>query len=109
MAPLRSQITALDDPNAPPFVVSWDKSLHGMSLVEGFEVRRAGSFPVKATVTVDVESTPELFEVDEDLQAVIGLQECTKGQAIHAVWKYIHAHNLQDANVPMRMVSRRVA
>jgi len=97
------KITALDDPNAPPFVVSWDKSLHGMSLVEGFEVRRAGSFPVKATVTVDVESTPELFEVDEDLQAVIGLQECTKGQAIHAVWKYIHAHNLQDANVPMRM------
>jgi len=101
---LRVELLPLDgEGDGPGEVFTWEKHRHVGEQVDAFELRRAGTQSARVRVTLDVDSAPALYRVAGALRDVCPQAECTKQQAIHAVWKYVKEKGLQDIAEPMKV------
>jgi SWI/SNF-related matrix-associated actin-dependent regulator of chromatin subfamily D len=62
--------------------------------LDGFEVKRTGTIPVKARIVIYLAHTPEKFALSPELAALLDIREETRQSVISALWAYIKEHKL---------------
>lgn len=61
------------------------------------DVRRKGSRPIKAKITLQPKQYPTRLTVSQPLRDLLGLErEETRAGVVLSLWKYVKFHNLQD-------------
>lgn len=64
--------------------------------LDGFEVKRKGSEPVKVKIALYLSHTPERYSLDPTLASLLDIKEETRAGVISALWGYIKYHKLFD-------------
>ncbi|VDB86612.1 unnamed protein product [Peniophora sp. CBMAI 1063] len=76
-------------------IVEWHRGANQPSL-DGFTIRRMGDRPTNMRIMLYLDHHPELFKVNQELAALIGIKEGTQNEIIQAVWNYVKLQNLID-------------
>ena len=81
--------------------IEWnqDTSASGLKSSEdkdGIEIIREGNKELDLTISIHINHSPEQFKARPELFSLIGIRQCTRTQAIAALWEYIKANRLQD-------------
>jgi len=84
-------------------IITWDKVNHVGPHKEQFEIRRKGSAPVEASISIHMDWQPERFCLDQRLSEVLGIQYETKARILQAFWTYVKKHQLQDHKQPQQL------
>jgi len=81
-------------------VIEWDRESFEEEIMEhnGFEIVREGDKEIELTVSIWIDYSPKQFKVCRELSSLIGIRQCTRTQAVTALWHYIKYHKLQDLN-----------
>ncbi|WFD34658.1 non-specific serine/threonine protein kinase [Malassezia cuniculi] len=66
--------------------------------LDGFEIKRTGSVPVKARIVIYPLYVPERFSVAPPLAELLDVQEDTRAGVLSALWAYIKDRRLLDEN-----------
>ena len=66
--------------------------------LDGFEIKRTGSVPVKAKIVLYPLYVPERYSVAQPLAQLLDVQEETRAGVLNALWGYIKTHRLLDEN-----------
>ncbi|KAL4399216.1 SWI/SNF and RSC complex subunit Ssr3 [Malassezia pachydermatis] len=66
--------------------------------LDGFEIKRTGTEPVKAKIVLYPLYVPERYSVSPPLAQLLDIQEETRAGVLSALWAYIKQHNLLDEN-----------
>ncbi|WFD03542.1 non-specific serine/threonine protein kinase [Malassezia obtusa] len=66
--------------------------------LDGFEVKRTGSVPVKAKIVLYPLYVPERYSVSQPLAQLLDVQEETRAGVLSALWGYIKSRRLLDEN-----------
>ncbi|PKI82881.1 non-specific serine/threonine protein kinase [Malassezia vespertilionis] len=64
--------------------------------LDGFEIKRMGSVPVKAKIVIYPLYTPERYSVAEPLAQLLDVREETRAGVLNALWGYIKSKRLLD-------------
>lgn len=64
--------------------------------LDGFEIKRKGSEPVKVKIAMYVAHTPERYALDPVLAQLLDIKEETRAGVISALWGYIKDRKLLD-------------
>lgn len=64
--------------------------------LDGFEIKRTGTEPVKAKIVLYPLYVPERYSVSPPLAQLLDIQEETRAGVLSALWAYIKQHNLLD-------------
>ncbi|CAO1631884.1 unnamed protein product [Parajaminaea phylloscopi] len=84
------QGSARADGNDLPLIAAAEPGL------DGFEVKRKGSEPVKVRIALYISHTPERYTLDSSLAALLDIKEETRPGVISALWGYIKDRKLID-------------
>jgi SWI/SNF-related matrix-associated actin-dependent regulator of chromatin subfamily D len=84
--------------------IEWNKETHlsgtsGGQAEEdkdGIQVIREGDKEYDLSIAIHINYTPKQFKVKSELSALIGVRQCTRMQAVSALWEYMKANRLQD-------------
>ena len=81
--------------------IEWNKDTFAAGLKasedkDGIEIIREGDKELELTIGIHMNFVPKQFKARPELQALIGVQQCSKTQAISALWEYIKVNRLQD-------------
>lgn len=68
--------------------------------LDGFEIKRTGSVPVKVKIAFYLQHTPERYLLSTDLANLLGLVESTRADILNAMWSYIQTNSLLDEGNP---------
>ncbi len=63
---------------------------------DGIEIIREGGRELDLVISIHVNYSPRQFKVKSELQALIGIRQCTRTQAISALWEYVKTNRLQN-------------
>ncbi len=74
----------------PPLTASADVAL------DGFEIKRKGSVPVKVRLALYLAHSPQRFALAPELASLLDIQEETRAGVISALWAYIKERRLLD-------------
>ncbi|KAK0560316.1 SWI/SNF and RSC complex subunit Ssr3 [Tilletia horrida] len=74
----------------PPLLATTDPSL------DGFEIRRLGSQPVKVRIVLYLAHTPEQYTLAPELAELLDMRQATRADVIQALWAYIRDRRLLD-------------
>ncbi|KAK0554249.1 SWI/SNF and RSC complex subunit Ssr3 [Tilletia horrida] len=74
----------------PPLLTTTDPSL------DGFEIRRLGSQPVKVRIVLYPAHTPEQYSLAPELAELLDIRQATRADIIQALWAYIRDRRLLD-------------
>mgnify|MGYP001759628593 FL=1 len=66
--------------------------------LDGFEIKRTGTEPVKAKIVLYPLYVPERYSVSPPLAQLLDVQEETRAGVLSALWAYIKQKNLLDEN-----------
>lgn len=66
--------------------------------LDGFEIKRTGSVPVKARIVIYPLYVPERYSVAPPLAELLDVQEDTRAGVLSALWGYIKDRRLLDEN-----------
>lgn len=80
-------------------MIVWD-SARTPAPHEGFEVRRKGDKEFTVNLRLEMNYMPEKFKLSSALMEVLGIEVDTRPRIIAAIWHYVKARKLQDANDP---------
>jgi SWI/SNF-related matrix-associated actin-dependent regulator of chromatin subfamily D len=91
-----------EDGPLPNGVVVWQKHKMDHEARNAFEIKRQGSKPVKATITLEMDYQPEFYTVPAALETLIGLQTGEGGvpgiyiisHIASKIWSYCRTHGL---------------
>lgn len=64
--------------------------------LDGFEIKRTGTEPVKAKIVLYPLYVPERYSLSPPLAQLLDIQEETRAGVLSALWAYIKQHNLLD-------------
>lgn len=64
--------------------------------LDGFEVKRRSSRPLRAKIFLYPAANPEKFRLAEPLASLLALTVATRGEVVAALWKYVGTHELLD-------------
>lgn len=80
-------------------VAEWheDASAPGRVSFDALDIRRRGSQPVAARITLQPKEQLDAFELSPALARVLALQRETRAGVVLALWHYVRVHKLQDA------------
>mmetsp|Transcript_12960 Transcript_12960/g.47381 ORF Transcript_12960/g.47381 Transcript_12960/m.47381 type:complete len:528 (+) Transcript_12960:71-1654(+) len=94
-------VTVELDPELYPdnHTVVWSKA-SASKPVDGFEVKRMGSKPFEAKVTLEVDYVPQRYRLVPPLSTVLGLHSEPRSKVITTLWQYIKLKGLQDVSEP---------
>ncbi|KAG7575522.1 SWIB/MDM2 domain superfamily [Arabidopsis thaliana x Arabidopsis arenosa] len=67
---------------------------------EGFEIKRIGCQEFAAKILLEMNYVPEKFKTSPALMQVLGIEVDTRPRIIAAIWHYVKARKLQNANDP---------
>lgn len=90
VAPQQGALRA--DGNDLPLIAAAEPGL------DGFEVKRKGSEPVKVKIALYLSHTPERYSLDPNLAALLDIKEETRAGVFSALWGYIKDRKLIDEN-----------
>ncbi|PWN45344.1 hypothetical protein IE81DRAFT_308961 [Ceraceosorus guamensis] len=76
----------------PPLITTSEPAL------DGLEVKRTGSTPVKAKIVLYPAYTPERYALSPALATLLDVKEETRAGVIAALWGYVKANGLLDEN-----------
>lgn len=78
--------------------LEWSRDTHSKELGEkdGIEILREGNKELNLTILIYINHSPKQYKVKPELSSVIGIKQCTRFQAISALWEYIKVNRLQD-------------
>lgn len=62
--------------------------------LDGFEVKRTGTIPVKARIVIYLNHTPEKYALSPELASLLNIREETRQSVISAIWAYIKERKL---------------
>lgn len=80
-------------------MIVWDSS-RTPTPHEGFEVKRKGDKEFNVNIRLEMNYLPEKFKVSSPLMEVLGIEVDTRARIITAIWQYVKARKLQNANDP---------
>ncbi|KAL6960425.1 hypothetical protein U1Q18_038190 [Sarracenia purpurea var. burkii] len=80
-------------------IIMWDGA-RSPTPQEGFEVKRIGDKEFTANIRLEMNYTPEKFKLSPALMEVLGIEVDTRPRIIAAIWHYVKARKLQNANDP---------
>lgn len=78
------------DGHEAPLITASDPGL------DGFEIKRKGSEPVKCKIALYLAHTPERYALDPNLAMLLDIKEETRAGVISALWAYIKDRKLLD-------------
>lgn len=67
---------------------------------EGFEVKRKGDKEFTANIRLEMNYMPEKYKLSLALMEVLGIEVDTRSRIIAAIWHYVKARKLQNADDP---------
>ncbi|KAI8901336.1 SWI/SNF complex 60 kDa subunit [Globomyces pollinis-pini] len=76
--------------------IQWNNSVGGTEM-DGFEVKRRGDAEVNLKILLQLDNVPEKHKLSPGLAKLLDIHSDTLPNVIMAVWQYIKAHRLQDA------------
>eukprot|EP00826_Nyctotherus_ovalis_P001385 TRINITY_DN1020_c0_g2_i6.p3 TRINITY_DN1020_c0_g2~~TRINITY_DN1020_c0_g2_i6.p3 ORF type:complete len:187 (-),score=52.24 TRINITY_DN1020_c0_g2_i6:1235-1795(-) len=78
--------------------LEWNRDTHSKELGEkdGIEILREGNKELNLTILIYINHSPKQYKVKPELSSIIGIKQCTRLQAISALWEYIKINRLQD-------------
>ncbi|KAJ0704358.1 putative transcription regulator SWI/SNF-BAF60b family [Helianthus annuus] len=79
--------------------ILWDSS-RTPTPHEGFEVKRKGDKEFTVNIRLEMNYLPEKFKLSSSLMEVLGIEVDTRTRVISAIWQYVKARKLQDADDP---------
>ncbi|KAL9931962.1 hypothetical protein V8E36_009277 [Tilletia maclaganii] len=88
--PGQSGVPGASGATEPPFLATSEPSL------DGFEIRRLGSQPVKVRIVLYLAHTPEQYSLAPELAELLDLRQATRPDVIQALWAYIRDRRLLD-------------
>lgn len=75
----------------------WDKALHDREHREALQLRRLGSRPVEAAITLELDHQPAQYRLSQALQAALGLRGLhSMPFVMQMLWGYIKAKQLYE-------------
>ncbi|KAI7750378.1 hypothetical protein M8C21_014704 [Ambrosia artemisiifolia] len=80
-------------------MIVWDSS-RTPTPHEGFEVKRKGEKEFSVSIRLEMNYLPEKFKLSSPLMEVLGIEVDTRTRIISAIWQYVKARKLQDADDP---------
>ncbi|KAI3799269.1 hypothetical protein L1987_34562 [Smallanthus sonchifolius] len=80
-------------------MIVWDSSRAPTSH-EGFEVKRKGDKEFNVNIRLEMSYLPEKFKLSSPLMEVLGVEVDTRTRIISAIWQYVKARKLQNADDP---------
>jgi chromatin remodeling complex protein RSC6 len=94
----RSDGGVLADADAAPFFVNWRPNSDDDDF-NGIEVKRAGSKPLRVRVRLYPKYVVDQWLVDDELRALIGIEQDSRFNIVWKVWQYIKERQLRVAAV----------
>jgi SWI/SNF-related matrix-associated actin-dependent regulator of chromatin subfamily D len=78
--------------------LEWNRETYNKELGEkdGIEILREGNKELDLNILIQINYSPKQYKVRPELYSVIGIKQCTRLQAISALWEYIKINRLQD-------------
>ena len=76
--------------------LEWNKETAKNPDRDGIEIIREGNKELDLSISIYINYSPRQFKVKPKFFSLIGIRQCTKVQAISALWEYIKANRLQD-------------
>lgn len=80
-------------------MIVWD-SARSPTPQEGFEVKRKGDKEFTANIRLEMNYMPEKYKLSLALMEVLGIEVDTRSRIIAAIWHYVKARKLQNADDP---------
>lgn len=80
-------------------MIVWD-SARTPTPHEGFEVKRKGEKEFNANIRLEMNYIPEKYKLSVALMEVLGIEVDTRSRIIAAIWHYVKARKLQNADDP---------
>ncbi|KAF5790843.1 putative transcription regulator SWI/SNF-BAF60b family [Helianthus annuus] len=80
-------------------MIVWD-SARSPTPQEGFEVKRKGDKEFTANIRLEMNYMPEKYKLSLALMEVLGIEVDTRARIIAAIWHYVKARKLQNADDP---------
>ncbi|CAI9283404.1 unnamed protein product [Lactuca saligna] len=80
-------------------MILWDSS-RTPTPHEGFEVKRKGDKEFTANIRLEMNYMPEKYKLSLALMEVLGIEVDTRSRIIAAIWHYVKARKLQNADDP---------
>ncbi|XP_071710102.1 SWI/SNF complex component SNF12 homolog [Rutidosis leptorrhynchoides] len=80
-------------------LIVWD-SARTPAPHEGFEVKRKGNLEFTANIRLEMNYVPEKYKLSLPLMEVLGVEVDTRTRIIAAIWHYVKARKLQNADDP---------
>lgn len=80
-------------------MIVWDSS-RTPTPHEGFEVKRKGDKEFMANIRLEMNYLPEKFKLSSPLMEILGIEVDTRSRIIAAIWQYVKARKLQNADDP---------
>ncbi|KAI3725934.1 hypothetical protein L1987_65730 [Smallanthus sonchifolius] len=80
-------------------MIVWD-SARTPTPHEGFEVKRKGDKEFTANIRLEMNYMPEKYKLSLALMEVLGIEVDTRSRIIAAIWHYVKARKLQNADDP---------
>ena len=74
---------------------------------DGIEIIREGDKELDLLISLHVNYSPKQFKVKPELSSIIGIRQCTKMQAMAALWEYVKSNKLQDQQEHRLIVCNR--
>ncbi|KAI9312572.1 SWI/SNF and RSC complex subunit Ssr3 [Dichotomocladium elegans] len=97
---LRSIHVELDrDPKLYPEgnVIEWHRQPNNAEQHDGVEITRRGDANINARISIEPDYNPQPFKLSNILAELVDMKQGTKPQIVMAIWSYIKANKLQDA------------
>jgi len=78
--------------------LEWNRETYNKEFGEkdGIEILREGDKELDLTILIHANYSPKQYRVKPELFSIIGIKQCTRLQAISALWEYIKINRLQD-------------
>lgn len=80
-------------------MIIWDSS-RTPTPHEGFEVKRKGDKEFNVKIKLEMTYLPEKFKLSAPLMEVLGIEVDTRARISSAIWQYVKARKLQNADDP---------
>lgn len=80
-------------------IIMWENSRSPVPH-EGFEVKRKGDQEFMVNIRMEMNYSPEKFQLSPALREVLGIEVDTRPRIIAAIWHYVKARKLQNPNDP---------
>ncbi|KAK1432682.1 hypothetical protein QVD17_09580 [Tagetes erecta] len=80
-------------------MIVWDAS-RTPTPQEGFEVKRKGDKEFNVNIRLEMNYMPEKYKLSIALMEVLGIEVDTRSRVIAAIWHYVKARKLQNADDP---------